>query len=374
MTMWLIIMWTAIAFMVAAIFYVGTKIPGLIKPELIADWGQFKQFSLGMIITVGVTGFICLCLNFVNALVCIVYVAMIWAAGEFAFRTINKFWHIPFEQIYLERACVAIAFLVLVVGWILAHGVWETRYLVTTKKYVGDLRVLMFADAHVGTTFGGKRFAKLVERMKAAHPDVVVVVGDYVDDGTTKEEMIEATAAFKKLKPSYGIYFVFGNHDKGYYGPEHRGFSSADLINELSKNGVIVLRDESVPIANSYYLIGRRDYSEVRERGGMRKSMEDLVKYLDKRKYMIVLDHQPTDFKQQKEAGVDLVLSGHTHGGQLFPFNWVGRWIGANDMTYGHKKRGETDYIVTSGISSWAIKFKTGTKSEFVVIDIKRGN
>ena len=67
---------------------------------------------------------------------------------------------------------------------------------------------------------------------------------------------------------------------------------------------------------------------------------------------------------------VDLVLSGHTHCGQLFPFNWVGEWIGANDSVYGHTQQGNANFIVTSGLSSWAIQFKTGTKSEYVVIDI----
>ena len=73
---------------------------------------------------------------------------------------------------------------------------------------------------------------------------------------------------------------------------------------------------------------------------------------------------------REAETGVDLVVSGHTHGGQLFPVNRAGEWIGANDRTYGTEKRDKTTFVVTSGISAWAIWFKTGTKSEFVVIDI----
>lgn len=71
------------------------------------------------------------------------------------------------------------------------------------------------------------------------------------------------------------------------------------------------------------------------------------------------------------EARADLVLSGHTHGGQLFPFNQIGKWVGAVDLVYGREKRSNTDFIVTSGISDWAIKFKTGTRSEYVVINVK---
>ena len=72
-------------------------------------------------------------------------------------------------------------------------------------------------------------------------------------DGTTRQEMIEATKNLGKLKTKYGTYFVFGNHDKGYYGSAHRGFSADDLIKELNNNGIKVLMDESVLINDFYF-------------------------------------------------------------------------------------------------------------------------
>jgi predicted MPP superfamily phosphohydrolase len=257
-------------------------------------------------------------------------------------------------------------------GWYFAHNVWNTEYNLTTEKNIKDLRVVMFADSHIGTTFGGEEFAKHLEEIQSQNPDIVVVVGDYVDDGTTRENMIIATKNLGKIKTKYGTYFVFGNHDKGYYGSKRRGFNVNNLIKELTDNGIMVLKDESILIDDSFYIIGRQDHSMIQERIGSRMSMAELIKGLDKNKYMIVLDHQPTDFKNQADSGVDLVLSGHTHGGHLFPFNQVGKWIGANDLVYGHEKRKNTDFIVTSGISDWAIKFKTGTKSEFVTINIRK--
>ena len=83
------------------------------------------------------------------------------------------------------------------------------------------------------------------------------------------------------------------------------------------------------------------------------------------------MDHQPHDYQAQEASGVDLVLSGHTHGGQMIPFNRMGEWLGLDDKIYGMEKRGDTSFIVTSGISDWAIKFKTGCKSEYVVIDVQ---
>ena len=133
-----------------------------------------------------------------------------------------------------------------------------------------------------------------------------------------------------------------------------------------------MLRDEAVLLHDNFYIVGRKDYSETAENRGKRQTMPELIQDLNQDKYIIVLDHQPTEFEKQAETKVDLVLCGHTHGGQLFPFNQVGKWIGANDLVYGHEKRQQTDFIVTSGLSAWAIRFKTGTKSEFVVVDIKQ--
>ena len=187
---------------------------------------------------------------------------------------------------------------------------------------------------------------------------------------TSKQDMIDACHALSKLNPTYGVYFVFGNHDKGYYDPEYRGYDGDDLIKELEKNGVHVLQDDVELIDDRFYLIGRQDRSEE-QKGGSRASMQKLTENLDTSKYSIVLDHQPHDYDNQAAAKVDLVLSGHTHGGQFFPINYVGEWSGENDKTYGLETRDVTNFIVTSGISDWAIKFKTGCKSEYVVIDIE---
>ena len=98
--------------------------------------------------------------------------------------------------------------------------------------------------------------------------------------------------------------------------------------------------------------------------------MAELAAGLDPDKVSVVLDHQPNDYDAQAAAGVDYVLSGHTHGGHIFPAGIIGLLMGANDANYGVERRGNTTFVVTSGISGWAIPFKTGAKSEFVIMDI----
>ena len=100
-------------------------------------------------------------------------------------------------------------------------------------------------------------------------------------------------------------------------------------------------------------------------------SAEQFLSGLDSEKYIVVLDHQPSDYDAEAAAGADLVLSGHTHGGQFIPVLRAGVWLGLDDLHYGLEHRLNTTFIVSSGISNWAFHFKTGCVAEYVVIDIQ---
>ena len=250
-------------------------------------------------------------------------------------------------------------------GWYLAHHVWEKDYTVTTTKDLGmeKLRIAQIADSHVGVTFDGEDFAKHLETIEATNPDVLFITGDFVDDDTSKEDMYRCCLALAGFKCKYGVYYVYGNHDKGYF--RYRNFTADELREALEAAGVRILQDEVEMIADKIYVVGRRDKS-VKDR----IEIGTILSLLDPKKFTIVLDHQPNDYAAEAAAGADLVLSGHTHGGQMLEINFVGQMIGANDKTYGMEKRDNTTFIVTSGISDWAIKFKTGTNSEFVIVDV----
>jgi Predicted phosphohydrolases len=256
-------------------------------------------------------------------------------------------------------------------GWYQAHNVSRTYYRIETDKELpgGKLRIVQIADSHIGSTFSGTELAKYMSRIEKEKPDIVVFTGDFVDDSTTREDMLAACRALGSIKAK--VYFVYGNHDKGYY--NSRGYTAKELDDALRAEGIVVMEDV-VEALNGYYIVGRKDRNEGSRGDGAkaRKSMEELTQTLDRNRFIIVLDHQPNDYEAEAAAGADLVLSGHTHGGQLIPLGPIGRWIGANDRTYGTETRGDTTFIVTSGISDWEIDFKTGTKSEYVVIDIEQ--
>ena len=128
---------------------------------------------------------------------------------------------------------------------------------------------------------------------------------------------------------------VFGNHDEGFFGD--RDFTADELRQALADNSVHLLEDECSSVDDRFCIAGRRDSSH-----GDRMEMDALLSTADKEKYIIVLDHQPGDYVS--EAGrADLVLSGHTHGGQLIPITYIGELFGIVDRTYGLENRDGTD-------------------------------
>ena len=371
--MWIFIMLAMGLVAIGSILYVTKRIYDFPILEKCSKGNKWLRRIASILPVAVVLGILLLWLGTINACICMIHLVIIWLLGDGILWLIQK---VRKTSLGKSRHSVVGFFAILVTlgllsyGWILAHHVWEVPYVLETQKNVGSFRVVQFADSHIGSTFHGKDLEKYVEQMQKTNPDIVVITGDYVDDDTSKQDMVDACRALGKLKPKYGVYYVFGNHDKGYYGKEYRGYDGEDLVAELEKNGVHVMEDEVELIDNRFYLIGRKDRSEE-QKGGQRKSMEELTKNLDPSKYSIVLDHQPHDYENQQAAKVDLVLSGHTHGGQFFPINYVGEWSGENDMTYGLRTREQTNFIVTSGISDWVIQFKTGCKSEYVVVDIQ---
>lgn len=251
-------------------------------------------------------------------------------------------------------------------GYYLVHHVVETDYIIETTKDIGvdNFRIVQVTDSHIGATLNGDDFIKYMDKINKLNPDIVVITGDFVDDDTSYQDMVKGCIGLGNLKTKYGVYFVYGNHDKGYY--NYRGYTDKELREELTKNNVTILEDENIEILDNIILVGRQDAQTFN-----RLSIKELTKKIDKDKYIIVLDHQPNDYKNEAKEDIDLVLSGHTHGGQLLPLGPFGIMIGAINNYYGITTKNNTTFIVSSGISDWAIKFKTGTISEYVVIDIK---
>lgn len=369
MIMWLIILAAVVIAFGSGIAYLVTRIRkfGFFHKMLKKHEKLQRLLPLGIIAALILI--LTIAMNLVNAVVCIIHLCVIWLLCDLCGLIVKKLRKKDPKR-YIPGVCAVVLTLGwMSFGWYEAHHVNATHYTIETEKNCKPFRIVQFADSHIGAIFDGEEFEKLIGRMNDENPDIAVITGDFVDDGTSREELSSACAALGKLRTRYGVYYCYGNHDKGYNNAELRGWTADDLKAELLKNNVIILEDEAVILENGYSIIGRRDASNEKMGSG-RKSMKQLTEDLSAESFTVVLDHQPNDYAAQSAAGVDLVLSGHTHGGQFFPVTELGWLIGANDMTYGYEKRGNTNFIVTSGLADWELQFKTGCISEYNVIDI----
>lgn len=363
--MWLAVFGVSILACVAGIVYLAQKI----KKSGLFDKTESRAVStsLALLIVLAVVVALCLVFDITNAMIIVMHVTVFLLAGDLVAFFLKKA-SITVDHRFIDAALLLLCVVYFAVGWHLMHGLWETDYTLETPKDAGTVRIALIADSHIGSGFSGKEFAGRLSPIQARDPDILVIAGDFVDDASSKQDMIDACAAFSQFKTKYGIYYCPGNHDFGYRGGSGRGYTGDELLDELRANGVTVLQDEARLIDDRFYVIGRRDSGYG---AATREPIGDLIKDLDKDKYMIVLDHQPTDYDAEAAAGVDLVLSGHTHGGQLFPLEYIQPLVSENDNVRGHVRRGSTDFIVTDGISDWAVKFRTGCRSEYVIADVK---
>lgn len=366
MVFWLLLLIFVFAIFAAGIFYLTKRLHGFAvfqrmkEKNVVLSWVSALMPTL--LLWVGGWLALNITASTIVILHLIVFLLLCDGVAWLLKKAVKKDFHVRYQSV----TALVLTVVYLSVGWYYAHHVYQTEYQFSTDKELGRerLRIVEIADLHLGVTLDGSAFAKQMERVQQVQPDLVVIAGDFVDDDSHRQDLLTACEALGTLKTTYGVYFVYGNHDKGYY--NGRDFTAQELQEILVQNHIKILEDEWVLLDDSIYVIGRKDRSDE-----SRKDMQELTAQLDKSKYMVLADHQPNDYENEAAAEVDLVLSGHTHGGHMFPAGPIGEWIHANDRNYGTELRGKTRFVVSSGISGWAIPFKTGGAiSEYVVIEI----
>lgn len=361
--MWLIIAGTVLAAAAAGLVYMTVCVGRFSGIRAIAGERKWLRhvISLGVIAVLFVI--VSYAFSTTNAIVVLLHEVLFFLLFGGVMKIVKAVSGKEFSVNWQGWLSIGVSAVYLGVGYFLLYNVWRKDYSLTTEKDI-SLNIAMFADSHIGTTFDGEGFAEKMKEIEQQSPDILLIAGDLVDDSSNKADLERACEALGKLDIKYGVWYVYGNHDKGYY--NSRDFTPQELEETLVKNGIHVLSDEYELVDDRFYVVGRKDSSD-----SDRKPIDELLKGVDTSKYIIVLDHQPNDYDNEAASPADLVLSGHTHGGQLIPITFVGEWFSINDATYGYEQRNGTDFIVTSGISDWELKFKTGTKSEYVIINIK---
>lgn len=222
-----------------------------------------------------------------------------------------------------------------------------------------NLNIVLASDIHLSPIDGEKLLPRLVNKINALNPDIILFAGDIVDD---KAEILEAQGigkSFLRLKSKYGLFTINGNHEF------INGIESS--VRYAQKLKMTVVRDTAILIDESFYIIGREDSSKYRFENENRKSLYEIVNSLDSYP-KILIDHTPLNLSEALENKIDLQLSGHTHHGQIWPGNLITSMI--YEISWGYKKISDTHFYVTSGAGTWGPPVRTGSKSEIVNIKI----
>ncbi|MDR3317662.1 MAG: metallophosphoesterase [Puniceicoccales bacterium] len=271
-------------------------------------------------------------------------------------------------KIYMNLTGIILSFLFCIYGYFHAKDIKLKNYDISIGKDAGDLKDLkavFIADMHLGEMIKAPELDAIITQINSLNPDIVFFGGDIYDENTPKDLEEYSFNAWHRVESKYGTYYVGGNHE---YGISKR-INMQRVLPQLAKNKVHVLQDESVLIGDAFYLIGRKDaFVEGRA------SLVELTRKLDKNRLTILLDHQPVELLKAKEAGIDLFLSGHTHGGQIFPIGLLSKLFSKNELLYGYQKLDTLQTVVSSGVGVWGFPMRVGTNSEIVVLNIKLKN
>jgi predicted MPP superfamily phosphohydrolase len=211
--------------------------------------------------------------------------------------------------------------------------------------------IVQLTDVHIGPLLGREFAARVTRDVNALGADLVVITGDFVDGRLS--ELRPEVEPFRELRAKDGVYAVTGNHE--YY------WDADPWLEHIRSLGIRVLRNERVRIADAFDLAGCDDVTAA----------EDLPRALrgrDPSVPVVLLAHHPRTALRAAAAGVDLQLSGHTHGGQLLPLGWLARLF--EPRVAGLARIGATWLYVSEGTGFWGPPVRVGTTQEITLLTL----
>ncbi len=264
-----------------------------------------------------------------------------------------------------RRFVAAIVGCVFLIG---AFALWEARDIRVTRldiplanlpKELDGFSIVQISDFHYGVLNLNPRLDKVVNLANGLNPDVIFITGDLVDESVAHME--EMAPSLFRLKSRVGVYAVTGNHD--YYA----GVERATRI--MRAANIKVLRNELEVLPEGLQILGIDDPTGIRRMGEEGADFETLIGRVDRFKPSILLYHQPIHFEKTAQAGIGLQLSGHTHGGQLYPIIFISKQI--YPSTPGLHRLGNSYLYVSRGVGTWGPPMRFLAPPEIVYIRLK---
>jgi predicted MPP superfamily phosphohydrolase len=264
-----------------------------------------------------------------------------------------------FDGPVVSGVVAAIVVVITVYGLIEARRVGVTELRVRMPNLSSELRVAQISDVHMGLVVRGSRLEQIVNKVNSLQPDLIVITGDLVDaEALHVEDMIPL---LQRLKAHHGVFAVTGNHE--FYA----GVGKVEAF--LKQAGVTLLRNRSVTVAGGLQLVGLDDPVVSRFTGQPPPRITDVM---ERGKPTLLLLHTPvTALERLAAAGIHLQLSGHTHKGQLWPFNHIVKLI-YKQTPYGLFSNGDATIYVSRGVGTWGPPMRVGAPPEITLVTLTR--
>ncbi len=225
------------------------------------------------------------------------------------------------------------------------------------QEQVHKIKIVAVSDVHLGHATGKKHLQKYVEKINSLNPDIILIGGDLIDNNVVPLQQQRMDEELSLLKARLGIYMVPGNHEY---------IASRNLVKVeefLSNTPIVLLRDSVVVLSDGLALVG------VDDRHHHTRSVHEDLKGKVGGRHSILLEHQPSNLTMKDSVGFDVIFSGHTHRGQVWPFTYVVESM--YEQSHGYRKWSNSHVIVSSGLSLWGPPFRIGTNSDMWVIDLQ---
>ena len=224
---------------------------------------------------------------------------------------------------------------------------------VESEKIEAPVKLVMLSDLHLGYHNRRATLARWVDMINAEEPDAILIAGDIIDRSVRAVNYDNDAAEFRRLNAP--VYACLGNHE--YYA----GVEEAEAF--YKEAGIILLKD-SVAVVCGINVIARDD-----DKNSERLPLAQILQAADTTRYSILLDHQPKYLDVARENKIDFQFSGHTHNGQIWPVSWT-LWTDFENPYGLLEEDGFTNYV-TSGLGIWGGRFRIGTRSEYVVLELR---
>lgn len=267
-----------------------------------------------------------------------------------------------FKRIVLGGIIIVVTILI-TIGFYNARHPIVRNVEINIPKQAGDrdsLRAVIISDIHLSSIVNASLLQRIVKKINTLNPEIVFIPGDLVDGDLEPVLRRNSAVVYKEIEAPLGVYATTGNHE--FIG----GVDKA--VKYLEKQDITFLRDTTLFIDSSFYLLGREDREMNRFEDKERKQLKELIKLSNKKYPLILLDHQPYYLGKAAEAGVDLQLSRHTHNGQLWPINYITSAM--FDISYGYGQIDQLQIYVSSGAGTWGPPVRIGSRPEIINMKI----